>query len=42
MTTMRAVELDNLATMLVRQEAAFKAQQESTPPAPAAVAPAKQ
>jgi uncharacterized protein YecT (DUF1311 family) len=42
MTTMRAVELDNLATMLSRQEAAFKAQQESTPPTPAAAPPAKQ
>jgi uncharacterized protein YecT (DUF1311 family) len=44
MTTLRAADLDNLASMLARQEAAFKAQQESPPPAapatPAAAPPA--
>jgi uncharacterized protein YecT (DUF1311 family) len=33
MTTLRAADLDNLASMLARQEAAFKAQQENPPPA---------
>lgn len=39
MTTLRAADLDNLASMLARQEAAFKAQQENTPAAPASVPP---
>ncbi len=39
MTTLRAADLDNLASMLARQEAAFKAQQENSPAAPAAVSP---
>ena len=38
MTALRAADLDNLAGMLARQEAAFKAQQESAPSAPAAPA----
>ena len=49
MTTIRAVDLDGFATMLVRQEAATKAQQETPPaaapapvPAPAAAPPGKQ
>lgn len=41
MTTLRAADLDNLATMLARQEAAFKAQQETPPAAPPAPAPSK-
>jgi len=44
MTTLRAADLDNLASMLTRQEAAIKAQQESpapaTPSAPGAAPPA--
>lgn len=40
MTTMRAADLDNLASMLARQEAAIKAQQETPPSAPAAPAAA--
>jgi uncharacterized protein YecT (DUF1311 family) len=39
MTTLRAADLDNLASMLARQEAAFKAQQENSPAAPTAVSP---
>ncbi len=35
MTALRAADLDNLAGMLSRQEAAFKAQQENAAPAPA-------
>jgi uncharacterized protein YecT (DUF1311 family) len=40
MTTIRAMDMENLAGMLVRQEAASKAQQEAPPPAPAGAASA--
>lgn len=40
MTTIRAMDLENLAGMLARQEAAMKAQQETPPQAGAPAAPA--